>query len=355
MLQKEAAARADVIGLAGGLPADDLMPRDELSRVLADVCARKEEALQYGWPEGEETLRAWIAKRLAKRGADVDPERVVITAGAQQALALVGAAHRGERIAVGEATYPAAITAFKQTGARVVAKGAAIAYVMPGVANPYGIDLVEPARLTWLAHAELVVDEAYSELRFDGRLARPLIADAPDRVWHVGTFSKTLSPGLRVGWLVPPARDHDAVLDIKAAMDLQTASLTQLATHRLLAVLDYDAHLAKARAYYAERMAILAEAVRTHVPGVRFTEPAGGFGLWVETDDAGSDLALLEAAVANGVCIDPGSQFRPAPGGPVAFRASFSSASPDQLVEGARRLGKAITAWRDAGTSRRRS
>lgn len=347
-LQKRAAASADVIGLAGGLPADELMPRAELARVLAEVTANKDGALQYGWPEGEQTLRAWIARRLVTRGADVDPERVIITSGAQQALSMVGAAHRAERIAVGAETYPAAISAFRQAGARIVLDGeVTTSYVMPGVCNPLGIDRVEPARARWLAQPGLIVDEAYSELRFDGRLARPLIADAPARVWHIGTFSKTVTPGLRVGWLIPPVRDHEAVLDIKSALDLQTASLTQLAMHRLVQILDYDALVVRARAFYRVRAACLADALRHHVPGIRFTEPEGGFSIWIETDETGDDVALLEHAVAAGVCVDPGSSFRPrGTTGPVAMRASFSSTGPEKLIEGARRLGTAIERWR---------
>ncbi len=348
LLQRAAADRADVIGLSGGLPADELMPRTELARALDEVIRRSDEALQYGWPEGEETLRKWIAKRLAARGAAIDPDTVIITSGAQQALSLVGAAHRGERISVGDATYPAAITAFRQAGARVTGRGAAIAYVMPGVANPTGVDVVEGARPTWLAHAELIADEAYSELRFDGRISRALVADAPDRVWHIGTFSKTLTPGLRVGWLVPPRRDHDAIVEIKAAMDLQTASLTQQATHRLLAILDYDAHVAKVRAVYERRASCLAGALRSYVQGARFADPAGGFSIWVETDDVGDELALLEAAVQHGVCFDPGSAFQPSPaqGTPISMRLSFSNHSEDTLVDGVRRLSRALTRWR---------
>jgi 2-aminoadipate transaminase len=323
------------------------MPRTELARALAEVTAHRDEALQYGWPEGDESLRAWIARRLTARGATVDPERVIITSGAQQALALVGAACRGERISVGSETYPAAIAAFRQAGAAVVVTGGDAAYVMPGVGNPHGVDQIEPHRLRWLAEKTLIVDEAYSELRFDGQIARPLLADAPERVWHIGTFSKSVSPGLRVGWLIPPAREHDSIVDIKSAMDLQTASLTQLAMRRLLATLDYDALLAKARGFYQERAAVLGQALHDEVPGIRFTVPEGGFAIWIDTNDDGDDVALLEACIAAGVCMDPSSVFRPrGAAGPVAMRACFSNTAPDQLVEGARRFATALERWR---------
>ncbi|HEU0029424.1 MAG TPA: PLP-dependent aminotransferase family protein [Kofleriaceae bacterium] len=347
-LQKAAAGRPDVIGLAGGLPADELMPRRELAQVLAEVAAKRSDALQYGWPEGTEKLRTWIADRLATRGAPVDPARVIVTAGAQQALSIVGAAHRGERIDVGEATYPAAIAAFRQAGAHVVSRDGELHYLMAGIANPYGVDTLEARRADMLVRGgALVVDEAYAELRFDGALPRPLLPDAPQRVWHIGTFSKTVCPGLRVGWLVPPAREHDSVLDIKAAADLQTASISQAAVVRLLGAIDYDALVARARGFYRRRAAVLAEALHRHLRGVRFTEPEGGFSIWVQTDDGGDDIALLEAAIAEGVCIDPGSMFRlRGETGPVAFRASYSNTPPDKLEEGARRLAKALERWR---------
>src|SRR6188768_4282206 len=118
-LQKQAAARADVIGLSGGLPADELMPREELGRALAYVATRRDEALQYGWPEGTRQLRAWIASRLARRHATIDPERIIITAGAQQALSIAAASLKHHAIETGPATYPGALDAFRGANATV--------------------------------------------------------------------------------------------------------------------------------------------------------------------------------------------------------------------------------------------
>ena len=341
-VQKQAAARADVISLAGGLPADELMPREELGRALAYVATRRDEALQYGWPEGTQQLRTWIAQRLALRGAPIDCERVIITAGAQQALSIAAACLHDRPISTGAATYPGALDAFRGAGVEVRAEGGAIRYVTAGVDMPTGV-----ATDHAIGDQTVIVDEAYAELRFDGRVPRPLIADAPERVWHVGTISKTIAPGLRVGWLIPPTAHHAAALERKSAADLHTASICQAALARLLATTDYDAIVARARAAYARRAAILVEALREHAGWLHFREPAGGFSVWAETDehfDATRESALLDAALAERVMFDPGSLFRPEPG-PIAIRISFSNASEELLAEGAKRVGRAFARW----------
>jgi len=349
-LQKAAADRDDVIGLAGGLPALELLPRAEFTRAISEVAAR-EDALQYGWPEGVEQLRRWIAGRLAARGARLDPEQIIITAGAQQALAIAGQLLRGRAIAVGDATYAAALDAFQRAGARVVEDGGDVRYVIVGVSNPQGVRRDDRDALL-ATSGPLIVDEAYAELRFDGVVPRPLLADAPERVWHIGTISKTIAPGLRVGWLIPPPAHHDAALERKAAADLQTASLSQAALARLLATCSFDAMLERARRAYADRCARLVEALHAHVAGVRFAEPEGGFSIWLETDDAGDEIGLAEAAFAEGVMFDPGSAFRPRPREQIALRLSYSNAAPDAFPEAARRLARALDRWR-AGPSRR--
>jgi 2-aminoadipate transaminase len=335
-LQKQAAERKGVIGLAGGLPAQELLPREEMARALAEISTSREDALQYGWPEGVEQLRKWIAHRLERRGGTVDPERVIITAGAQQALSIVGALFNDRAIAVGDATYPAAIEAFAAGGARVVEHGGEARYLIAGVLNPQGVPGDERVG------GALIVDEAYAELRFDGRLPPLLMADAPDRVWHIGTISKTLAPGLRVGWLVPPEAEHGAALDIKHAADLQTASLSQAALARLLTRLDYDAYVAKARAVYAQRAGAMVEALRRHAPTLKFHEPQGGFSIWIETDIKGDEHALIEAALAAGVMVDPGNDFRPTPREQIAFRLSYSHVEPEQIEEGVRRVATMV-------------
>jgi 2-aminoadipate transaminase len=330
-----------VIQLAGGFPASELLPRDRLARALEDVLGR-DDALQYGWPEGSEELRAWVAMRLGARGAAVDPQRIIVTAGAQQALSIAGRLLRGKAIGVGDATYAGAIDAFAGAGACPCARSCDASYVIAGVSNPQGIDVVDRADLL-AGDAELVVDEAYAELRFDGRMPRALIADAAERVWHVGTVSKTIAPGLRVGWLVPPARYHAAALELKHAADLQAASISQLALVRLLATLDYDELLERARREYAHRCDRLLDALHRHAPHLAITPPEGGFSVWIETDREGNELDLARAALDAGVTFDPGDAFRPEPTACISLRLSYSSTPPDLFDEGVGRLAHVLS------------
>src|SRR5262249_26260443 len=162
------------------------------------------------WPEGRAELREWIAARLCARGADVGPDDVIVTSGAQQAIAIAAqlALERGDEVGVDAETYPAALDLFRTRGGRPRARwgGATpLFYAMPAIGNPRSRPMGPTARGALLLGAlQIIEDDAYAELRFDGRTPRPLLADGRARVWHVGSFSKTLCPGLRVGWLVPP-------------------------------------------------------------------------------------------------------------------------------------------------------
>lgn len=240
---------------------------------------------------------------------------VVVTSGAQQALALtIGLLPEVKKsIAVAPETYPGALDLFRREGALVTdERYAGVSYVVTGVGNPSGVDLSPDQRQRLLASGRFVVDdEAYAELRFDGRIGRPLCADAPDRVFHVGTVSKTLCPGLRVGWVVAPARFRQVLLAAKQTADLEASTLGQDVLERLLERLDYHEHLARSRRVYAQRIELLMDSVRRHLPSFSFREPEGGFTLFVTSDDSRLDeIGVLERATALGSSFDPGSLFR---------------------------------------------
>ena len=282
---------------------------------------------------------------------------VIVTNGAQQAIAIaVDALVSPEsRVGVDRVSYPAALELLRRRGAELVTnprRGLACTYVMPGVANPRG-DRLSPARRAELlaGEAPIIADEAYAELGFDGVVERPLLADARDRVWHVGTFSKTLCPGFRVGWLVPPPAHAVATLQAKRDRDLQAGSLAQQVVRAFLAADDFDARLARARAFYARRAERLLRALRREFPGWRAMDPVGGFSIFVETDLEGDESRLLAAAVRRGVSFDPGSLFRPDERArPIAMRLCFSATRARGLEAGIARLAHAV---RDVSTTRR--
>ncbi|WP_207843952.1 aminotransferase-like domain-containing protein [Williamsia soli] len=353
-LVREGAADSSVIMLGGGMPATELFPRaaltDAFRAAMDDPAAA---ALQYDWPEGRHGLREWVAARLRGRGADVDHNAVILTAGAQQGISLACQflLRPGSRVRVSAESYPAALELFRQREV-VLAVGTAPAdcvYVMDGIDNPYGSASDPDARADLIREGlPLIVDEAYAELDFEGRIPRPLLADARDRVWHVGSVSKTLSPGLRTGWLVPPPHLVGRVRRAKFTTDLQSSTMSQLLVERFLATEDYDAHLVRARSLYARRASVLSTAVRRHLPEWRFLEPAGGFALFLQTDHVSehptADQEWLRTATHHGVAFDPGSLFQVQPGsGTLAMRLCFSAADDEHLIEGAKRLR---TAWR---------
>jgi 2-aminoadipate transaminase len=261
-------------------------------------------------------------------------------------------ARPGDDVVVDELSYPAALDLFRARDLRLVSASApsapAFAYVMPGIANPTGEPISEARASALLASTHAIVaDEAYAELRFDGALPPLLLAEARERTWHVGTFSKTLCPGLRVGFLVPPRSQRAAALAAKQDADLQAGTLAQSILAHFLSADDFDARLARTRRIYADRAAHLVRALRKAIPSFRVREPEGGFSVWVETGEPGDELALLHAAIRNGVSFDPGRVFRRSPDDvSLSFRLCHSSAPIGDLEEGVARLARAFASWR---------
>jgi len=361
-LLRAAANDRRVIGLAGGLPAEAQFPKRALAMAFLRVLRRAgTPALQYGWAEGSAGLRAFVADRLALRGATIGPDDVIITSGAQQAIAIALelTARARDEVGVGAETYPAALELMRARRLAPVARwsGPRVRYVMPAVHNPRGGALAAEDRAELLATRGLIIeDDAYAELRFDGPPPPPLLAEAPDRVLHVGTLSKTLSPGLRIGWLVAPRRLRARALRLKEGTDLQASSLGQAIAELYLLGdqgepgVDWEARLRRLRRFYRRRASLLARSLAAHLPDWRFAAPAGGFAIWAEAPDPDrpvDELAFLRAAVAAGAAFDPGSTFRPDRSRrPLAVRLCFSAVPTTAFDEGARRLAVAWRRWR---------
>jgi 2-aminoadipate transaminase len=340
-----------IVSFAGGLPAPETFPRDAMVEASARALSQlSQSTLQYEWPEGRRELREQIARRLRARGAKVDAEDVLITSGAQDALRLALDAVRPGEIEVDAATYAGAIDLFEALRIRATARERSpVCYVMPAVHNPWGWSSTPLQRAAALSAEWVIEDDAYAELRFDGGPPTPLLAEAPERVFHVGTVSKTLSPGLRIGWLIAPRPWQRRVRELKAAHDIQASGLSQAIVEHLMMSGTYDERLVRLRAFYSQRCdAVLALLPR--IPRVRFSVPVGGFSIWVETEVKESDEALLRRALSHGVAYDPGILFRPEVGSNErrGLRLSFSSTPMSEISLGIDRLGQTIDEARSA-------
>lgn len=377
-------ARPDIISFAGGLPAPDLFPIDDL-RAAFDAALREGggSAVQYGPTEGYAPLRAYLAARLARRGIVAEPDDILITTGSQQGLDLLGKVLLSSRalVLVEEPSYVGALQAFAAYGPRIASvpmdeeglrvdrvaapltlrgrdplghDDAVILYTIPTFQNPSGLTMSQTRReaLIDLCATEglpLVEDDPYGELRYEGSDLPPLRAlpGGEDTV-YLGTFSKILVPGLRLGWVVAPRPLMARLVRAKQGADLHTDALAQRAVLHYCLHADLDGHIARLRRVYRERRdAMLAALARYFPPEARWTRPEGGLFLWV-TLPAGVDTrALLAAALKRGVAFVPGAAFYPArDGGQGArsLRLNFSHADPDRIDDGLRRLGAVVAA-----------
>lgn len=360
-------AQPEVISFAGGLPAPELFPMDEIRRAADSVLTQHgSRALQYSQSEGVPPLREWIAAEMGRRGIRARAEDVLVTNGSQQVLDLVGKLflNPGDVVLTENPTYLAAIQAFQTFEVRFVpvptdgdglipeALPALIKqhrpkflYTIPNFQNPTGITLTAARRETLArvaAEHELTVveDDPYGKLRYRGADIPPIKSwDEAGRVIYASTFSKTIAPGLRTGWVVAPPEIFNRLLILKQASDLHTSSFDQLVAHTYLTQNDPAAHLEKIRRAYGERFELLDTALRTEMPaGYRWTKPEGGMFLWITGPENLDALELLKRAIAEKVAFVPGRDFFPADGGRNFLRLNYSNSTPERIREGVRRL-----------------
>ena len=360
---RRTAARPGIINLGGGLPSAAQFPRADLAAAFRRVIGPGQtDALQYGWAEGEHQLRQWVAARLAARGARVTADDVIVTNGAQQAIGIAAdlVLRKGDAVGVEPASYPAALEQLRARGFKLTTLGhGRAAYVMPGINNPTGQPFSAQSMAAVRASgAWIIEDDAYGELKFDGRLAPLLLAQLPRRTLHVGTLSKTLCPGLRVGWLVVPPSLRRRARELKENDDLQANSLTQAIAGDYLRGIDFDRRLQRLRRFYLARATRLTREVKKALPSWRFVFPQGGFSVWVDTGAAVLERRFAEIALDEGVSFDSGSAFVAAPatsGSKSALlRLCFSSVPPARFAESARRLARAWARVQRASPSKRR-
>ena len=364
------AERPDVLSFAGGLPAPELFPARELGQAFEAVLRKSPgAALQYGITEGFLPLRAWVADRLRARGIAATPESVVVVSGSQQGIDLTARVllDPGATVLVENPSYLAALQAFTAYEVDVVALPGdsdglrtdlledairehqpALIYVVPEFQNPRGTTLASHRRHELAAVAlrqgvPVLEDDPYGALRFRGTPSTPVAALAGDLTFHLGTFSKTLAPGLRLGWVHGPRPVMRTLTIAKQACDLHTATLTQHAVVELLRSFDYDAHLEVIRAEYRLRCeAMLRTLEHTTPPGTRWSTPDGGLFLWLELPPGLRDDEVFHAAIEHSVAVVPGNGFFVGPPQHGFLRLNFSNQSVENIELGMARLGRTL-------------
>jgi 2-aminoadipate transaminase len=364
--------RPEVISLAGGLPAPDSFPLDAVRAAIDDVLTRAPTAaLQYSTTEGDPALRAWIAARAAdERGRMVDAADVLVTHGSQQALDLLGKVlvEPGTVVAIDEPGYVGAIQALSvyepelepipvdrdglvvEHLAERLSEGLRprLVYTVVNFQNPTGATLAADRRRRLAELADrygfvVVEDDPYGSLRFAGEVV-PSIAAWTDRVVSLGTVSKLVVPGFRVGWLIAPDWLREPLARMKQAADLHTSSFGQAVLAAVLADPRFlSAHVEELVTLYGTRAAALADALDRHLGDrLSFHLPDGGMFLWARLGPGPSARELFAAATRNDVAFVPGDAFYTGPPDPSALRLSYATATPERLDEAARRLAVAL-------------
>ena len=375
----------DIISFAGGIPDPVSFPMQEAAVAYAEALAgagNAAAALQYSVSEGYAPLREWIADYMASYGVPALPENIVITAGSQQALDFLGKLllSAGDTALVTAPTYLGALQAFaayeprydtihpEQTnrtpnsyseGAGKAAPGARVkfAYTVPDFANPTGETLSQPARAALLDLARnldiaVIEDTAYSALRFEGADVPALqaidVAMCGDldnsRVIYLGTVSKTVAPGLRVGWVCASRPLIRRLVLVKQASDLNMPAINQMVVHRLVADGRHAELVVRARARYrAKRDAMLAALTAYMPPSVSWTRPEGGFFIWLTLPAGVSGASLLTQAVdETRVAFVPGAAFFHDGSGENTIRLSYSLPDTSIIETGVRRLASLL-------------
>lgn len=367
----------DVISFAGGIPDPDLFPIEAFQHAYSAALgapASAGQALQYAVSEGAIELRTWIAGYMGRLGVPCEPRNILITNGSQQGLEFLGRIllSPGDPAMVAWPTYLGALQAFNAYEPNYVrldprgnaaakqaaenAGGAKFAYIVPDFANPTGETLTVEERnrvldIAEAAGAAVIEDGAYTELRYEGERRPALIALDVERsggidacrTVYCGTFSKTLSPGLRVGWIAAAAPLIEKLVLVKQASDLHSAGLNQMAMARV-AEAAFDAQVVRVRDAYRQRRDAMLSALARHMPeGFSWSRPEGGMFVWVEGPEGLDGRALLERAVReHKVAFVPGQAFFADGSGGETMRLSFSLAEPDEIEEGVARLARAI-------------
>ena len=370
----------DILSFAGGIPDPELFPADRIQAGYDAILADRDlagQALQYSVSEGYLPLRRWIVERMAAAGVDCDEANILVTAGSQQALDLLGKLflNRGDTVMVARPTYLGALQAFNAyepayldlpagalshpidpEGLMAGRAPRGLAYFVPDFANPTGqslslaerealLDLVERLDMT------LIEDAAYRELRFEGEALPTLLAldiarsgsIEAARTLFCGTLSKTLSPALRIGWVCGPRAVIEKLTLLKQGSDLHVSTINQMVAHRAVSE-GYEQHLSLLRGAYGAKAATILAALDRHMPpGVTWSRPQGGMFVWLQLPEGlDGKLMLARALAEERVAFVPGEPFFAEVAAANAIRLSYSLPSAAQIEDGVARLARLI-------------
>jgi len=375
-------ARPGIISFAGGLPAPDLFPIEDIKEISRIVMEREgKTALQYGPTEGDNRLREELASLMQKDGVNITSNHLLIVTSSQQGLDLVGKifVDPGDVVMTSRPTYVGAIQAFHSYGARMLgveqdeegtqtaqleaeieklaAKGSKpkFIYEIPDFQNPSGITMSLKRRKELIRIAEkhdlvIVEDSPYRQLRFEGKTEPALISMNSDRVLSLFTFSKILLPGFRLGWMAGPNELVQKAVTAKQSVDLCSPPFNQSIIYEYLHRGLLEKQIAVIiKAYREKRDFMLAKLSQymPKLPGLKWTHPQGGLFLWVtlpESIDAGE---MFHSAIEKQVAYVVGTAFYPDGGGHNSFRMNFSYSSMAEIEEGVKRLAEVIRNWKD--------
>ena len=361
----------DVISFAGGLPSPATFPTERIAaaaqRVLRDDPTG---SLQYSATEGYMPLREWVANRFSTGDVKIRASQVLITTGSQQALDLLGKTliDPGSKVLVETPTYLGALQSFSlyepsytqvptdEAGlvpeglTPALIEGARLLYAQPNFQNPTGrrLPLARREALAALAREAafpVIEDDPYGALDYRGAPLPTLLSMAPEHIVYLGTFSKVLAPGLRLGYLIAPESLHFKLLQAKQATDLHTPSLTQRLAYEVIRDGFLDEHIPDVRSLYRDQCDAMLAALEKHMPaGVSWNRPEGGMFLWVDLPEGIDSMELLQASIAQNVAFVPGAPFYADAARMNTLRLSFVTVPPAKIDEGIARLAALIRA-----------
>jgi len=360
--------RPEIISFAGGLPSPATFPVERMKAAYDKVLSETGKvALQYGPTDGYAPLREWIANSLSTEGSTILPEQILMTSGSQQALDLLGKVlvDEGSRVLVETPSYLGALQAFSvyrpefksvdtdehglvPSSIEPIAEGARMLYSLPNFQNPTGRSLSLARRQELVETCArlgipLIEDDPYGSLSYKGEPMPKMVAMNPDGVIYMGSFSKVLTPGIRLGYVCAPLPLVRRLELAKQAADLHTAQLTQMVVHEVVKDGFLDQHIPTIRQLYGDQCQVMLDAMKEHFPaGVSWTQPEGGMFIWVTLPQQIDAMKLLEQSLAARVAFVPGAPFYANDPASNTLRLSFVTVPPERIREGIAILGKLI-------------